>query len=85
MIQFIALTYRHGLSYLKFDELINVMRKWFKPYNAIIGIRREYSSMQYKLPAEFCEEIPGVDIYEKYKKSLTDQNTGYTFISFESE
>jgi hypothetical protein len=85
MIQFIALTYRHGLSYLKFDELINVMRKWFKPYNAIIGIRGEYSSMQYKLPAEFCEEIPGVDIYEKYKKSLTDQNTGYAFISFESE
>lgn len=83
MIQYITLTYRHGLSYMKFQELITVMKKWFKPYQAIVGIRREYSPKEYQLPTEFCEEIPGVEIYEKYKKSLMDQNSGYSFISFE--
>ncbi|WP_107667039.1 hypothetical protein [Cyanothece sp. BG0011] len=82
MIQFIALANRHGISHLKFDELIKVMKKWYKPYQAVIGIRQEHPPSEYKQPKEFKEAIPGVEIYEKYKKWLTDKKTGMVFIDF---
>lgn len=82
MIQYIALGYRHGLSYVKFDELLQVMRKWYRPFRAIVGIRAQYPPKDYKLPKEFCQEIPGTDIYEKYNRSLTDSKTGYAYVDF---
>ncbi|MGK7942209.1 MAG: hypothetical protein AB4062_19040 [Crocosphaera sp.] len=85
MIQFIALSNRHAISYMKFDDLIKVMRKWFKPYYAMIGIREEHPPTEYKQPKEFKEPIPGLEIYEKYKKWLTDQKTGMVFVDFGDE
>ncbi|MDJ0597633.1 MAG: hypothetical protein QNJ37_02140 [Crocosphaera sp.] len=85
MIQFIALSNRHGISHLKFDDLIKVMQKWYKPYQAIMGIRQEHPPSQYKQPKAFKEAIPGVEIYEKYKKWLTDKKTGMVFIDFGDE
>ncbi|MEA5511124.1 hypothetical protein VB715_15225 [Crocosphaera sp. UHCC 0190] len=85
MIQFIALSNRHAISYLKFDELIKVMRKWFKPYHAIISIRLEHPPTEYKQPKEFQEPIPGIEIYEKYQKWLTDKKTGMSYIDFGDE
>ncbi|HAC63748.1 MAG TPA: hypothetical protein DCF68_09460 [Cyanothece sp. UBA12306] len=82
MIQYIALSQRHTLSYLKFEDLVKVMRKWIHPYQAIVDIRQTYSAKEYKLPKEFTEPLPGVEIYEKYKKSLTDKKTGFTYINF---
>ena len=82
MIQFIALSNRHAISYIKFDDLMKVMRKWFKPYQAIIGIREQHPPSEYKQPKEFKEAIPGIEIYEKYKKWLTDKKTGIVFIDF---
>ena len=82
MIQFIALSNRHAISYLKFDDLIKVMRKWFKPYQSVMGIRQEHSPNKYKQPQEFKESIPGLEIYNKYKKWLTDKKTGMVFIDF---
>lgn len=85
MIQYIALSYRHGLSYLKFDELVKVMRQWVRPYNAIVGIRNEHSPKEFRIPKEFTEPIPGVEIYFKYKGKLTDQKTGFTYLNFDEE
>lgn len=82
MIQLITLSYRHQLSYIKFDDLLKVMRKWFGPYRAVVGIRGTYSPKEYKLPKEFMEPLVGVDIYEKYSKSLTDQKSGRVYIDF---
>lgn len=82
MIQYIALSNRHAISFMKFDDLMKVMKKWFKPYQAILGIRQEHPHTQYKQPKEFQEFIPGADIYEKYKKWLTDKKTGMTYIDF---
>ncbi len=82
MIQYIALSNRHSISHLKFDELIKVMKKWYQPYQAVMGIRQEHPPTEYKQPKEFQESIPGVEIYEKYKKSLTDKKTGMVFIDF---
>ncbi len=82
MLQYIALSYRHGLSYMKFDELLTVLKKWSKPYHAILGIREQHPAEQYKQPKEFSEPIPGVDIYEKYKRSLTNPKTGMVYVNF---
>ncbi|MGB5593580.1 MAG: hypothetical protein WBM32_09160 [Crocosphaera sp.] len=85
MIQFIALSNRHAISYLKFNDLMKVMRKWFRSYQSVIGIRQEHPPSQYKQPKEFKEAIPGVEIYEKYKKWLTDKKTGMVFVDFGDE
>lgn len=83
MIQYIALSRRHALSYLKFDELLTLLKKWSQPYYAIKGIREAYSPEQYKQPKEFSEDIPGLAVYEKYRQSLTDPKTGLVYIDFD--
>ncbi|ACK67537.1 conserved hypothetical protein [Rippkaea orientalis PCC 8801] len=82
LLQYTALSNRHSISYLKFEELVKVLRKWFYPYQAIVGIRQEHPAKDYKLPKEFTEPIPGVEVYEKYKKWFTDKKTGITYINF---
>ncbi|TRU18425.1 MAG: hypothetical protein EWV92_21020 [Microcystis aeruginosa Ma_MB_S_20031200_S102] len=82
IMQYIALTYRHGKSYAQFAELLQVMRKWYLPYRAILDIRQRYPRSSFKLPKQFSEDIPGVAIYDKYRKSLTDAKTGFTYVDF---
>lgn len=82
MMQYIALTYRHGKSYAQFAELLQVMRQWYLPYRAILDIRQRYPRSSFKLPKQFSEDIPGVAIYDKYRKSLTDAKTGFTYVDF---
>jgi hypothetical protein len=82
MLQYIALSYRQGKSYAKFAELLQVMRKWYLPYRALVEIRKQYPTSSFKLPKQFTEDIAGVPIYDKYRKSLTDPKTGYTYIDF---
>ncbi|MDJ0732262.1 MAG: hypothetical protein QNJ33_19980 [Crocosphaera sp.] len=85
MIQYIALSNRHSISHLKFDDLMKVMKKWYKPYQAVIGIRQEHPPSDYKQPQAFKAAIPGVEIYQKYKKWLTDKKSGMVFIDFGDE
>ena len=82
MMQYIALAYRHGKSYAQFAELLQVMRQWYLPYRAILDIRQRYPRSSFKLPKQFSEDIPGVAIYDKYRKSLTDAKTGFTYVDF---
>ena len=82
MMQYIALTYRHGKSYAQFAELLQVMRQWYLPYRAILDIRQRYPRSSFKLPKQFSEDITGVAIYDKYRKSLTDAKTGFTYVDF---
>jgi hypothetical protein len=85
MVQYLALDYRHQQSFSKFDDLINMIQKWYKPYHAVIGIREEYPPKEYRQPEEFNQPLVGEELYLKYKQSLTDQKTGYTFIDFEED
>ncbi|MDJ0662515.1 MAG: hypothetical protein QNJ42_23980 [Crocosphaera sp.] len=82
IIQYIALEERHKKSYGQFEQLINVMRQWYPLYEAIQGIREEYPEKDYRKPKDFIKVIPGMDLYHKYKKYLTDQKTGYRYIDF---
>lgn len=80
MLQYIALEYRYQASLDKFEEFIRIIKQWYEYYKTIISIRQEYPSQQYQQPKEFTQEIPGLNLYLKYKKSLTDQKTGYSYI-----
>lgn len=82
MIQYIGLSHRYQSSSLKFEELMVVMRKWMKPYLAVQGIREAHPDSEFKQPKGFTEPIPGIAIYEKYRKWLTDKRTGITYVDF---
>ncbi|GFE67779.1 hypothetical protein [Chroococcus sp. FPU101] len=85
MIQYITLGSRHKASYAKFDELLQVLRKWIKPYFAISAIRGENPPDKYRQPKAFREPIPGESTYQKYKKSLTDPKTGRIYLDLDEE
>lgn len=85
MLQYIALNRRHQNSFAKFEQLIAIMRQWYPSYQAIVGIRQEYLADIYRQPQQFTDQIPGLNIYLKYKNSLSDHKTGYTFIDFGEE
>ena len=51
----------------------------------MIGIRQEHPPSQYKQPKAFKQAIPGVKIYAKYKKWLTDKKTGMVFLDLGDE
>ncbi len=80
MIQFISLSHQHEISYLKFDELLRVIKKWHQNYQVILQIYQEYPASQYKLPKEFSEPIPGEALFLKYQKWLTDKKTGMVYL-----
>ena len=82
MVHLIALYNRNGIVYLKFNDLVRVLRQWYTPYQAILSIRKAHPFGAYKQPKAFKEAITGVEIYEKYKKLLTDKKTGKVFINF---
>jgi hypothetical protein len=83
MLQYIALEARHKKAYDQFQDLLSVMRKWYKPYQNIIRVRAEHPPDKYKQPKEFTEAIPGESLYEKYKNSLSDKRTGNTYFTLE--
>ncbi len=83
ILQYIALEYRHGMVRIKFDELLQVLRKWYQPYQMIVNLRNQFSASEYQIPKEFTAPIPGLEIYEKYQISLTDKKTGFTYLNFD--
>ncbi|WP_319420669.1 hypothetical protein [Pleurocapsa sp. FMAR1] len=72
ILQILGLMNRHGKSYIQFEQLVELLKKWEKPYKHIAMVRQEYTSNQYQIPQEFKEDIPGINVYQKYAKYLPD-------------
>lgn len=72
ILQVIGLTNRHGKAYVEFGQLVELLRKWETPYKAISLVRKEYTEDKYSIPAEFKEDIPGYNTYQKYAEYLAD-------------
>ena len=70
ILQVIGLTNRHGKAYLEFGQLVELLKKWEKPYKAIALVRKEYTEDKYSIPAEFKEDIPGFKVYQRYAEYL---------------
>ncbi len=82
MFQYIGLSHRYQVSFIKFQQLVGVLKQWYKPYKLIVDIREEHPPESYRQPKDFQRDIPGLPLYVKYKNYLTDQKTGYTYIDF---
>jgi hypothetical protein len=80
MIQVISLAHQYEIAYVKFEQLMKVIQKWYRNYQVILQIYQEYPASQYKLPPEFSEPIPGEALYLKYCKCLTDKKTGIVYM-----
>ena len=85
MIQYIGLSYRHSLSYIKFEEFMGITKRWFRPYQTALSIRAAHPPHQYKQPIDFAPEFLGEDVYFKYLKWLTDKKTGTVYIDFDTD
>ena len=72
ILQVIGLENRHNKSYIQFKNLVELLKKWEKPYTTINMMRGEYTSEKYKIPTEFKQEIPGINVHEQYAKYLAD-------------
>ncbi|MGF1542450.1 MAG: hypothetical protein ACFCU5_18740 [Pleurocapsa sp.] len=70
VLQLIGLINRHEESYVKFKQLIAILSTWNKPHKSLIMVREEYTSDKYKIPPEFKQEIPGLNVYKKYEKYI---------------
>ena len=70
IIQYIALrNYYQAISH-QFQQLIQVLGIWHDYYRRVIEIHQQYSSIQYKQPQKFHLEIPGLELYQKYRRFL---------------
>lgn len=82
MFQYIALIHQYQASFAKFQQLVQSLKQWYKPYKLIVDIREEHPPESYRQPKDFQRDIPGLSLYLKYKNYLTDQKTGYTYMDF---
>jgi hypothetical protein len=70
LVHFMVLEVKHQASYGEFSQLTAILEKWAKPYQRLLEVRAGYSSKDYRLPKEFCLDIPGLHIYQKYESVL---------------
>lgn len=85
LLQYLALEQRHQWSFLQFQNLVEVLRQWHKPFRVIVALRKKYPAGEFHRPAIFKEPIAGLLLYEKHRNSLMDAKTGHSFIAFEDE
>jgi hypothetical protein len=71
ILQIIGLIERHADAYIKFGQLVELLKKWDKLHQSIAMVRQAYTSDKYTIPQEFKEKIPGLNVYQKYGKYLT--------------
>jgi hypothetical protein len=83
--QVLALNYKYRISFMQFAELMGVLKRWYRPYQAAIGIREAHPPNQFKQPPEFQADILGERTYIKYKGWLTDKKSGMVFLDFDEE
>jgi len=72
VLQILGLMNRHGKSYIEFENLVEQLKKWEKPYKHISMVRKEYTAAQFAIPSEFKEDIPGINVYRQYAEYLPD-------------
>jgi hypothetical protein len=71
LIQYVGLNNKYQSDYLEFNEFLSLLTEWQQTYQVIINIRREYNDLYQKIPQQFEQEIPGLEIYEKYNNLLS--------------
>jgi hypothetical protein len=71
ILQYILFERRYHRSFYKFEESIALLREWYLSYQVVVSIRQEHPPTEYRQPKNFNEPIPGLDLYQRYERSLT--------------
>lgn len=67
IIQYIALSYRYEHITFRFEQFLEILKKWSQHYQKILNLKEEYPAYKYHYPDSFAQNIPGLSIYLKYK------------------
>ena len=70
MLQYIGLKARHENSYEKFQEFLVALKQWEIHYKTVCNVREKYDAKEHRLPKDFTAQIPGAELYQKYKNSF---------------
>lgn len=70
LLQYMGLVRRYEKAFQEFQNLIQVLRQWEKPFNSLQIIREQYPNTKYQTPKEFAEKIPGLNLYHKYQEYI---------------
>jgi hypothetical protein len=70
ILQFMGLQEKYAHSFIKFTELLLILKEWEKSYTSIVNIRQSFDPEKYKIPQEFSKVIAGGDIYKKYRSFI---------------
>ena len=68
MMQYMGLVNRHDNAYREFARLLKAIKKWRKPYKSLVTIRETYPKDKYKVPQEFSDDVPGMEVSKRYDK-----------------
>jgi len=63
ILQYVALNCKYRKDYLNLREFLDLLNQWQKVHQIIVTIRDKYE--QYYCP-DFKQEIPGLNLYQKY-------------------
>ncbi len=72
LMQYMGLVHRHENAMSEFASLSKGLKQWHKPYKSLMTIRQQYPESEYRLPQEFVDKIPGMQIFKKYEKYIFD-------------
>ena len=67
IFEYIFLAHKYQILDSRFQQFMVVLRVWESHYQEVESIREEYNSHQYQQPKDFLEEIPGLELYNKYR------------------
>lgn len=70
LLQYLALSEKYQTAYPKFQQLVALLRQWQPHHDAIIAIRQQYNTNEYKRPKTFKQAIPGTELFDKYRGYL---------------
>lgn len=70
ILQYIALRNRHQNSFAQFQSLVKLLQDWKQFYDPIVTIQQQYPPDKYTQPSLFKQEVPGFNLYEKYKEHI---------------
>jgi hypothetical protein len=75
ILQYITLSSKYELAYMKFQELVQLLELWKVHYDKVVGIRQEFDPKEYTVPQDFKLPIPGLELYQKYEKYFNDSQS----------
>jgi serine/threonine protein kinase len=70
LMQYVALGDQYQPYYTQFRQILVLLETWHRHYQSAVDIRQQFNPSDYKIPKDFKQELPGIEIYERYTSSM---------------